>query len=91
VFARVRHFCYTQAVPTTQPRISTVVERPLYEAIKRLAARDSVSVSDKARSLLIEALELFEDAGLEGLVARRRKTSKRAYSLAEVKRRLKIA
>ena len=77
-------------MPATHPRISTVVERPLYETIKRLADRDDVSVSDKARTLLIAALELMEDAGWEALVDKRRKTSKRSYSVAEVKQRLNI-
>lgn len=76
-------------MPTVQPRISTVVERPLYEAIRRLADRDEVSVSEKTRALLIEALELVEDAALERLVERRRKASKRSHSLAEVRRRFR--
>ena len=77
-------------MPATHPRISTVVERPLYNTIKRLAEQDDVSVSDKARTLLIAALELLEDAELEALVEKRRKTSKRSYSVAEVKQRLNI-
>ncbi len=67
-----------------------MVERPLYNTIKRLAERDDVSVSDKARTLLIAALELLEDAELEALVEKRRKTSKRSYSVAEVKQSLNI-
>ena len=78
-------------MPTVQPRISAVVERPLYEAIRRLAARDDVSLSEKARALLLEAMELTEDAALERIVNRRRKVSRRSYSPAEVKRRLRIA
>lgn len=61
----------------------------MYEAIRRLAARDEVSVSEKARALLLEALELTEDAALERLVSQRRRGSKRSYSLTEVKRRLR--
>jgi len=78
-------------MPTTHPRISTVVERPLYDAIQKLAARDDVSISVKTRDLLLEAMETAEDAALDRLVESRRATSKRSYTLAEVKRRLKIA
>ncbi len=92
--AMVLHFCYTisgrKVMPTTHPRVSAVVERPLYEAIRRLAVRDEVSISEKARDLLLEALELAEDAALEHLVNRRRKQSMRSYSLAEARRRLKL-
>lgn len=77
-------------MPTTLPRISTVVERPIYEAVAMLAKRDGVSLSQKARDLLLEALELIEDAGLEAIVERRRKTLGKSIPLAEVKRRFRI-
>lgn len=77
-------------MPTTHPRISTVVERPLYEAIKRLAHRDEVSISDKTRTLLLEAMELFEDTKLETLVNKRKKHSHRFYALAETRKILRI-
>ena len=77
-------------MPTTLPRISTVLERPIYEAVAMLAKRDGVSLSQKARDLLLEALELIEDAGLEGIVERRRKNIGKSIPLAEVKRRFRI-
>lgn len=77
-------------MPTTQPRISTVVEEPICAAIKRLASRGNLTISQQARALLIEALELVEDAGLEAIVAKRKRWSKRAHSLAEVKKELRI-
>ena len=77
-------------MPTTLPRISTVLERPIYEAVAMLAKRDGVSLSQKARDLLLEALELTEDAGLEAIVERRRKTLGRSIPLAEVKRRFRV-
>jgi hypothetical protein len=55
-----------------------------------LAKRDGVSLSQKARDLLLEALELTEDAGLEAIVERRRKTLGRSIPLAEVKRRFRV-
>lgn len=77
-------------MPTTLPRISTVLDRPIYEAVAMLAKRDGVSLSQKARDLLLEALELTEDAGLEAIVERRRKTLGRSIPLAEVKRRFRV-
>ena len=75
-------------MPTLKPRISTVVERPIFEAVKKLATRDGVSVSDRARTLLLEALELEEDMALETLVTSRMKQPGRIVPSAEVGRRL---
>ncbi len=75
---------------TTLPRIPTVVDRPIYEAVAMLAKRDGVSLSQKARDLLLEALELIEDAGLEAIAGHRLKTSRKSIPLAEVKRRFRI-
>jgi len=77
-------------MPTTLPRISTLVERSIYEAVAMLAKRDGVSLSQKARDLLLEALELIEDASLEAIVERRRKKPGRSIPLAEVRRRFRI-
>lgn len=77
-------------MPTKMPRISTVVEPPLYEAIAHLAETDGVSLSQKTRDLLLEAVELVEDAVLEALVERRRRNRRPSIPLAEVKRRLKL-
>lgn len=77
-------------MPTTLPRISAVVDRPIYEAVARLAKRDGVSLSQKARDLLLEALELIEDVGLEAIAERRRKSPGKSIPLAEVKRRFRI-
>lgn len=86
----VPHLCYNSDMPATQPRISVVVDRPLYGEIRRRALRDGLSLSQEARKLLADAAELAEDAELDALVEQRRKTSKRSFSLAEVKRQLKI-
>jgi len=77
-------------MPTTLPRISTVLDRPIYEAVAMLAKKDGVSLSQKARDLLLEALELIEDAGLDAIVERRRKYRGKSIPLAEVKRRFRI-
>ena len=75
---------------TTHPRLTAVVEPVVYDAVEQLARHDHVSLSQKVRDLLLGALELTEDAALEGLVEQRKKISKRSYSLAEAKRHFKI-
>ena len=76
-------------MPSTRPRINTVLEPPVYKAVKRLADRDHVSLSQKVRDLVREALELLEDAALEELVTERRNNPARSISHAELKRRLR--
>lgn len=46
---------------TKHPCLNVVLESPLYSAIERLARKDGVSVSLKARDLICEALESYED------------------------------
>jgi len=77
-------------VPSTHPRINTVLEPPIYETVKRLATQDGVSLSQKVRDLVREALELLEDAALEEVVKQRRKNPVRSIPHAEVKRRFRI-
>ena len=48
-------------MPTKNPRVNVVLEKPLYKAIARLAKQDGVSMSLKVRDLVREALELEED------------------------------
>ena len=75
---------------TKHPRIHTVLEPPLFDAVQRLAARAGVSLSQKVRDLVEDALELIEDAGLEALADERRRTfnPKKALTVAQVRRRL---
>lgn len=77
-------------MPSTHPRINTVLEPPVYEMVKRLAIQDGVSLSQKVRDLVREALELLEDAALEEVVKQRRKNPARSIPHAEVKRRFRI-
>ena len=51
-------------MPTKHPRLNVVLEAPTLRSIERLAAREGVSLSMKARDLIHEALELHEDAYL---------------------------
>ena len=60
-------------MPSILPRISTLVEPPIFKAVRKLAKMDGVSLSQKARDLLLNALELFEDEVLEGMIQSRMK------------------
>jgi hypothetical protein len=68
-------------MPTKNPRINVVLEKPLYNNVERLAERDGVSLSLKVRDLVKEALEIEEDIGLSKLVENREKTFNRKKSL----------
>jgi hypothetical protein len=74
-------------MPSANPRINTVLERPVYMAIRSLARREGLSLSEMVRRLVHEALELREDAALEALVERRARTSAPLVPHEEVKRR----
>ena len=68
-------------MPTKNPRVNVVLEKPLYNNVERLAERDGVSLSLKVRDLVKEALEIEEDIGLAVLAEARGKTFNRAKSL----------
>jgi transcriptional antiterminator Rof (Rho-off) len=69
-------------MPARNPRLNVVLERPLYEALERLARRDGTSLSLKARDLLREALESYEDLVLSEMAEERDATFDRARALA---------
>ena len=68
-------------MPTKNPRINVVLEKPLYDNIERLAERDGVSLSLKVRDLVKEALEIEEDIALARFAETREKTFNRGKSL----------
>lgn len=68
-------------MPTKNPRINVVLEKPLYHNVERLAERDGVSLSLKVRDLVKEALEIEEDIGLAQFAENREKTFSRKKSL----------
>lgn len=69
-------------VPTKNPRVNVVLERPLYEALARLARRDGTSLSLKARDLLRDALETHEDLALDQVARERERTFDRSRALS---------
>jgi metal-responsive CopG/Arc/MetJ family transcriptional regulator len=68
-------------MPTKNPRVNVVLEKPLYANIERLAKRDGVSLSLKVRDLVREALEMEEDIALAQFADSRDKTFSRKKSL----------
>lgn len=49
-------------MPTSKPRLNVVLDKPVYGSIRTLAERDGISMSLKARDLIREALEIYEDS-----------------------------
>jgi hypothetical protein len=68
-------------MPTKNPRINVVLEKPLYDSIKRLAKKDGVSLSLKARDLVKEALEIQEDIGLASFANNRERSYRKSKAL----------
>lgn len=76
-------------MPTLMKRINTVLEPPLYREVERLARGEKVSLSQKVRDLVREALDLAEDSGWEKLVAERKERKGRWLTHEEVWNRAK--
>jgi len=68
-------------MPTKHPRLNVVLEPMSFRSVQRLAAREGVSMSMKARDLIREALELYEDAYLAERAQERAKTFVRSKAL----------
>jgi hypothetical protein len=68
-------------MPSKNPRVNVVLEKPLYSDIERLAKRDGVSLSLKVRDLVKEALEIEEDIALAHVAEAREKTFNRKKAL----------
>lgn len=68
-------------MPTKNPRVNVVLEKPLYETVRRLAEKEDVSLSLKVRDLVREALEAEEDAALAQFAEEREKSFKRSRAL----------
>lgn len=66
---------------TRNPRVNVVLERSLYEELRRWARRDGVSVSMKVRDLVKAALELEEDLTLAKLAEEREQSFDRSAAL----------
>jgi hypothetical protein len=71
-------------MPARNPRVNVVLERPLYDALGRLARRERASLSTKARDLIRDALEKYEDLALARLAEERERTFGRGVSHEQV-------
>ncbi len=69
-------------MPTKNPRVNVVLEQPLYDAVRRLAKRDRISVSSKVRDLVGRALETEKDIALSGIAEIREQTFNRGRALS---------
>ncbi len=68
-------------MPTTSPRVNVVLEKPLFLTLKKMAAKDGVSLSTKVRDLIREALQEYEETILVQFAEERAKTFKRGEAL----------
>jgi len=69
-------------MPAKNPRINVVLEKPLYDRVRRLAAKEEISLSLKIRDLVKDALEAHEDAALAEFAEEREKTFRRSRGLS---------
>jgi len=69
-------------MPTKNPRINIVLEKPLYNAIKKIAKKEGISISLKARDFIREALETHEDMILNEIASKREKTLSKQKALS---------
>jgi len=81
--SEVIHLISVEAIrmPAKNPRINVLLEKPLYNTVERLAAKEGVSLSLKVRDLVREALEMEEDMALGMFAEKREKTFKKAKAL----------
>lgn len=68
-------------MPTSNPRINVVLEKPVYKSIEQLAKRDGVSLSLKVRDLVREAIGIEEDVALAKIAEKREKGFTKAKAL----------
>jgi hypothetical protein len=68
-------------MPAKNPRINVVLEKPLYESVRRLAANEEISLSLKIRDLVKEALDGQEDIALAEFAEEREKNFRRSRAL----------
>ncbi len=69
-------------MPTKNPRINVVLEKPLYSALHDLAEDEGVSLSMLMRDLVKEALELREDRALADFAQERENDFDRPNALS---------
>lgn len=68
-------------MPTKNPRVNVVLEKPLYDRVRKLARKEQISLSLKIRDLVREALEAQEDEELGKFAEERAQTFQRDQAL----------
>lgn len=68
-------------MPAKNPRVNVVLEKPLYDSVRRLALKEDISLSLKIRDLVKDALEVHEDTVLAEFAEEREKTFRRSRGL----------
>ena len=68
-------------MPTKNPRVNVVLEKPLYESVLRRARKEHISLSLKIRDMVREALADEEDAALAQIAEERERTFERSRAL----------
>jgi len=69
-------------MPAKNPRVNVVLEKPLYDSVRRMAAKEEISLSLKIRDLVKAALEAQEDLTLTELATEREKSFRRTKALS---------
>jgi len=67
---------------TNKPRINVVLDKKIYELIKRLSEEEGTSLSSFVKDLIEEALELREDVSLNEIAEEREKTLNKSKALS---------
>ena len=68
-------------MPTKNPRVNVVLEKPLYDLVSSWARRDGLSLSLKVRDVVKAAVDAEEDAVLTQLAETRERTFSRRKAL----------
>ena len=68
-------------MPTKNPRINVVLDKPLYKNVQFLAKKEGVSLSTKLRDLIRDALDIQEDLHLTRIAEKREKSFKKSTAL----------
>jgi predicted DNA-binding protein len=66
---------------TNKPRVNVVLDKQIYELIKRLSEEEGTSLSSFVKDLIEEALELREDVALNEIAEEREKTFNKSKAL----------
>ncbi len=87
----MRQICYTARMSTKRPRVSAILEPPLFRVVQILARKRGRSLSQEVRDLIRDAVELAEDRALDEFAGARRKSFdvRRSLTIAALRRGLR--